>query len=160
MNGISASLFDPFGTLTRGMVVTILYRIEGSPDVEYKGTFTDVPDGTWYTNGVEWAASKGIVNGYGNGKFGPTDEVTMEQLTAILYRYAAFKGYDVSIDENTNYLSYTDVFDIAGYAKLPMFWAIENDMILDTDGYLRPAEAALRWEVAAAIRAFCEKVAK
>ena len=160
MNGISSSLFDPFGTLTRGMVVTILYRIEGSPDVEYKGTFTDVPDGVWYTDGVEWAAAHGIVNGYGNGKFGPTDEVTREQLAAILYRYAGFKGYDVSIDENTNFLSYNDVFDIAGYAKLPMYWAIENEMILDTDGYLRPAEAALRWEVAAAIRAFCEKVAK
>ena len=160
MNGISDKLFDPYGTLTRGMVVTILYRIEGSPDVEYNGTFTDVPDGEWFTDGVEWAASKGIVNGYGNGKFGPTDEVTREQLAAILYRYAGFKGYDVSIDENTNFLSYNDVFDIAEYAKLPMFWAIENDMILDTNGDLRPAKAALRWEVAAAIRAFCEKVAK
>ena len=88
------------------------------------------------------------------------DEVTRKQIAAILYRYAGFKGYDVSIDENTNFLSYNDVFDIAGYAKLPMYWAIENEMILDTDGYLRPAEAALRWEVAAAIRAFRENAVK
>ena len=77
-----------------------------------------------------------------------------------MYRYAAFKGFDTGIDENTNYLSYNDVFDIAEYAKLPMFWAIENDMILDTNGNLRPAEAALRWEVAVAIHAFCENAVK
>ena len=67
------------------------------------------------------------------------DEVTRKWIAAILYRYAGFKGYDVSIDEDTNFLSYNDVFDIAGYAKLPMYWAIENEMILDMDGYLRPA---------------------
>ena len=160
MNGVSETLFDPYGTLTRGMEVTILYRLEGEPEAAYCGTFMDVPAGEWFTDGVEWAASKGIVNGYGNGKFGPTDEVTREQLAAILYRYAGFKGYDVIIDENTNYLSYTDVFDIAEYARLPMFWAIENDMILDTNGDLRHAEPALRWEVAAAIRGFCENVGK
>ena len=160
MQGVGGGKFDPEGTLTRAMVVTVLWRMSGSPAVAYRRVFTDVPDGEWFTDGVEWAASKGIVNGYGNGKFGPTDEVTREQLAAILYRYAGFKGYDVSIDENTNFLSYNDVFDIAEYAKLPMFWAIENDMILDTNGDLRPAEAALRWEVALAIRAFCEKVAK
>ena len=160
MNGVSGTEFAPYDTLTRAMVVTILYRMEGEPEVAYSGTFTDVPDGKWYTDGVEWAAENGIVNGYGNGQFGPTDEVTREQFAAILYRYAGFKGYDVCIDENTNYLSYNDVFDIAEYARLPMFWAIENDMILDTDGDLRPAEAALRWEVAAAIRAFCENAAK
>ena len=160
MNGVSDTKFDPCGTLTRGMVVTILYRLEGEPEVEWKGVFTDVPGGMWFSDGVEWAASKGIVNGYGNGKFGPTDEVTREQLAAILYRYAGFRGYDVGIGENTNYLSYNDVFDIAEYARLPMFWAIEKDMILDTDGDLRPAEAALRWEVAAAIRGFCENAGK
>ena len=160
MNGVSETLFDPRGTLTRGMVVTILYRLEGSPDAEYKGTFSDVPDGTWYADGVEWAAENGIVNGCGGGKFGPDDEVTREQLAAILYRYAQAKGVDVGIDENTNYLSYSDVFEIADYARLPMFWAVENDMILDTDGDLRHAEPALRWEVAAAIQAFCENAAK
>ena len=160
MNGVSDILFDPYGTLTGGMVVTILYRMEGEPETAYGGTFMDVPAGEWFTDGVEWAASKGIVNGCGNGKFGPTDEVTREQLAAILYRYAGFKGYDVSIDENTNYLSFDGVFDIAEYARIPMFWAIENEMILDTNGDLRHAEPALRWEVAAAMRGFCENVGK
>ena len=86
--------------------------------------------------------------------------MTREQLAAILYRYADYKGYSVAIDENTNYLSYNDVFDIADYAKLPMFWSVENDMITDTDGDLNPSVPALRWEVAAAIRAFCENAAK
>ncbi|MBE6726853.1 MAG: S-layer homology domain-containing protein [Ruminococcaceae bacterium] len=160
MNGVSATKFDPYATLTRGMIVTILYRLEGEPAVAYSGTFTDVPSGEWYTDGVEWAAMTGIVNGYGNGKYRPTDPVTREQLAAILYRYADYKGYSVAIDENTNYLSYNDVFDIADYAKLPMFWSVENDMITDTDGDLNPSVPALRWEVAAAIRAFCENAAK
>ena len=109
---------------------------------------------------ISYASQKGIIEGYGNGKFGPMDEVTREQLAAILYRYAGFKGYSTAIDENTNYLSYNDVFDIAEYARLPMFWAIENDMILDTDGDLRHAKSALRREVAAAIRAFSENVVR
>ena len=99
-------------------------------------------------------------DGYGDGKFGPTDEVTREQLAAILYRYAAFKGDDVSIDGDTNCLSCSDAFDIAEYARLPMFRATWNDMIFDTNGNLRPAEAAVRREVAAAIRGFCENAVK
>ncbi len=93
MNGVSDTLFDPYGTLTGGMVVTILYRMEGEPETAYGGTFMDVPADEWFTDGVEWAASKGSVNGCGNGKLGPTDEVTREQLAAILYRYAGFKQY-------------------------------------------------------------------
>lgn len=160
MNGISETEFYPEGTLTRGMLVTILYRLEGIPDAEDKGTFTDVPDGMWYTDSVEWAASHGIVNGYGDGRFGPTDEITREQLAAILFRYAGFRGYDAGIDEDTNYLSYNDVFDIADYAKLPMFWSIENDMIFDTDGDLHPSSPALRREAAAAIQGFFDNIVK
>ena len=154
MNGISDTLFDPFGTLTRGMVVTILYRLEGTPEVEYKGTFTDVPDGIWYTDGVEWAAENGIVNGYGNGKFGPTDEVTREQLAAILYRYADFKGYEI---ETAGFLPDGN---ISPWAVDYVNWAAANGVLQVSGGTVRANEKALRWEVAAAIRGFCENVGK
>ena len=160
MNGVSDHEFAPNSTLTRAMIVTILYRMEKEPAVNFKGTFTDVDAGTWYSDSVEWAAENGVVNGYGDGKFGPNDPVTREQLAAILYRYAGKKGFDTSIDENTNYLSYNDVFEIADYAKLPMYWSIGNDMITETNGNLNPAVPARRSEVAAAIHAFLENAAK
>ena len=95
MNGVSATEFAPFSTLTRAMIVIILYRVEGEPLIPYTGAFADVEDGTWYTYGVEWAAANGIVNGYDEGKYGPNDAVTLEQLAAILNRYAVFKGYKI-----------------------------------------------------------------
>jgi len=156
MNGVSETKFDPFGTLTRGMIVTILYRMEGEPAVPYTGAFTDVPDGTWYTDGVEWAASKGIVLGYGNGKYGPTDEVTREQLAAILYRYAQLKGYAIETDE----LDAADKSLISAWAVENVKWAVANDVLWVSNGTIRPTEKALRWEVAVAVRAFLEGVAK
>ena len=160
MNGVSDTAFDPDGTLTRGMIVTILYRLEGEPAAPYSGTFTDVPEGEWYAPGVEWAARNGVVNGYGGCKYGPEDPVTREQLAAILWRYAEFRGLPVSVGEDTNFLSYNDVFDIAEYAKLPMFWALETGVISDRDGELEPGSPALRREVAAAMTAFCGNAAK
>ncbi len=160
MNGVSDTAFDPDGTLTRGMIVTILYRLEGEPAAPYSGTFTDVPEGEWYAPGVEWAARNGVVNGYGGCKYGPEDPVTREQLAAILWRYAEFRGLPVSVGEDMNFLSYNDVFDIAEYAKLPMFWALETGVISDRDGDLDPGSPALRREVAAAMTAFCGNAAK
>ena len=160
MNGFSETEFAPDKNLRRAEVVTILYRVEGEPETPFRGTFSDVEEGLWYSDAIEWAAENGIVKGYPSGKFGPDDLVTREQLAAILYRYAGFKGYSADIDENTNYLSYNDVFEIADYAKLPVFWSLENGILTDTDGDLNPAVPALRHEVASAIRAFCENVAK
>lgn len=161
MFGMSETEFGEELPLTRGMIVTILHRMEGKPAVTYSGVFTDVPDGMWYTDGVEWAASHEIVVGYGDGRYGPDDLVTREQLAAILFRYAKYKGYDVSIGEDTNILSYDDAFDISGYAFPAMQWACGTD-VLNSAGtaLIRPRVPATRGEIAHAIRIFCEKVAK
>jgi hypothetical protein len=161
MNGVSDTLFAPEEPLLRCMIVTILYRLEGEPEVEYGGTFSDVPDGKWYSAGVEWAASVGIVLGYGDGTFGVADDVTREQLAVILHRYAVWKGYDVSVGEDTNILSYGDAFDIAEWAMPAMQWACGAEIYKeDADGNIRPAEAASRSEIANMIHIFMEKVAK
>ncbi len=157
MNGVSETRFDPASPLTRGMIVTILYRTEGEPDVPYAGTFDDVPSGEWYTAGVEWAASKGIVKGYGDGTYGAKDLITREQLAAILYRYAEFRGYPI----RTAALSAADGGDVSGWAAENVNWAAANSILkTDGEGKIRPTEPASRAEIAAAIRAFLEGVAK
>ncbi|MBR4205516.1 MAG: S-layer homology domain-containing protein, partial [Clostridia bacterium] len=161
MNGVSDMLFDPHGSLTRGMIVTILWRIEGRPEIGYSGTFSDVPAGEWYTDGVEWAASHGIVLGFGDGTYGPDKPVTREQVAVILYRYAQFKGVDTSVGEDTNILSYDDAFDISSWAFPAMQWACGTD-ILDSGNTaaIRPGEPASRAEIARAIRVYLEDAAK
>ena len=161
MNGMSDKEFAPDSTLTRAMIVTILYRVEGEPEVAFAGVFNDVEDELWYSEAIEWAAANGIVNGYGNGKFGPNDPVTREQLAAILYRYANFKGYDVSSGENTNILSYDDSFDISDWAAAAMQWAISIDVLNSGDtAAIRPTESAKRSEIAHAIHAFLVSVSE
>ncbi len=161
MIGMSDTTFGEDIPLTRGMIVTVLWRMEGKPEVSYTGVFTDVPAGKWYTEGVEWAASKGIVLGYGDGTFGPEDYVTREQLAAILFRYAQYKGYDVSVGEDTNILSYYDAFTWGQWAVPALQWACGADAIEDSPvGMLRPTEDATRGEIAHAIHVFLEEVAK
>ena len=161
MIGMSETEFGENLPLTRGMIVTVLWRMEGRPDVGYAGTFTDVPAGMWYTDGVEWAASKGIVLGYGDGRYGPDDDVTREQLAAILYRYAKFKGRDVSIGEDTNILSYYDAFIWGDWAVPALQWACGSGVLEDAPvGMLRPTEPATRGEIAHAIRVFLEAAAE
>ncbi|MBQ8953404.1 MAG: S-layer homology domain-containing protein [Clostridia bacterium] len=161
MIGMSDTFFGENLPLTRGMIVTVLHRMEGRPDVTYSGVFTDVADGMWYTDGVEWAASHGIVLGYGDGRYGPDDNVTREQLAAILFRYAKFKGYDVSIGENTNILSYNDAFTWGQWAVPALQWACGSGVLEDAPvGMLRPTDDATRSEIAHAIYVFMEKVAK
>jgi hypothetical protein len=161
MNGTSETLFEPDIPLSRAMIVTVLHRMEGEPAVEYSGVFSDVPAGQWYSDGVEWAASKGIVLGYGDGTYGVGDDVTREQLAAILWRYAKWKGYDVSVGEDTNILSYGDAFDIADWANAAMRWACGAGVLdMDEDGNIRPGEPATRAEIAKAIHVFLENVAR
>ena len=156
MNGVSDQDFAPNQNLTRGMIVTILYRMENTPKARTAGTFTDVTAGQWYTDAVEWAAAHNIVNGYGNGKFGPNDPVTREQLAAILYRYAQYKSRDVSVGEDTNILSYTDAFSISEYAIPALQWACGEGLINGADGNLMPADHATRAQVAAIIHRYLE----
>ena len=151
MNGTSDTLLTPYGTLTRGMIVTILYRMEGEPTTTYTATFSDVPAGEWYTPGVEWAAANKIVLGFGDNTYGPSKPVTREQLAAILYRYAEFKGYPTSIP-NTMDLGGENV---SPWATEYMAWALSNQILLpDETGSARGTSPALRWEVAAAVREF------
>lgn len=158
MAGTSATTFAPDATTSRSMIATILWRIAGSPVVDYAMDFADVPQGQWYSEAVRWAASEGIVSGYGNGTFGTNDSITREQFAAMLYRFAQEQGYDVSVGENTNILSYTDAEDVAEYAIPAMQWAVGAGIISGTgDGStLSPQGQATRAQAAVMLMQFCE----
>ena len=160
MNGTSETTFSPYISTTRGMIVTILYRMEGRPAVFEACPFTDVKAGAYYERAIVWAAENGIVKGYGNGCFGPDDQITREQMAAILYRYAKNRGLDVSVGENTNILSYDDALDISEYAVPAMQWACGAQIIHGADGRLTPGAKATRAQVAAILHRFCENVLK
>ena len=159
MNGTSKTTFGPNDSTTRGMIVTVLYRLENEPSAA-AASFTDVVSGQYYTDAVAWANANGIVTGYGNGKFGPNDVVTREQLAAILYRYAQYKKYDVSVGEDTNILSYADAQSVSAYAIPAMQWAGGAGIVNGSDGKLNPQNNATRAEVATMLMRYCEKVAK
>ena len=157
MNGTSKTTFGPNDSTTRGMIVTVLYRLENEPSAA-AASFTDVVSGQYYTDAVAWANANGIVTGYGNGKFGPNDVVTREQLAAILYRYAQCKKYDVSVGEDTNILSYADAQSVSAYAIPAMQWACGAGIVNGANGKLNPQNNATRAEVAAILMRFCENV--
>ena len=157
MNGTSKTTFGPNDSTTRGMIVTVLYRLENEPSAA-AASFTDVVSGQYYTDAVAWANANGIVTGYGNGKFGPNDVVTREQLAAILYRYAQYKKYDVSVGEDTNILSYADAQSVSAYAIPAMQWACGAGIVNGANGKLNPQNNATRAEVAAILMRFCENV--
>lgn len=155
MNGVSDTSFDPYGTLTRAMVVTILYRLEGEPAAE-PSAFLDVAAGQWYTDAVGWGAANKVVKGYSEDRFGPMDPVTREQLAAILHRYAQYKGYEVT--EITDLTAYADMASISEYALEAMAWAIAlgaPEALSETA--LAPRDNATRAQVAVAFMNFCEK---
>lgn len=158
MNGTADNIFSPKANTTRGMVVTVLYRLENQPSTS-AASFTDVASGAYYANAVAWANANGIVSGYGSGKFGPNDKVTREQLAAILYRYAQYKKYDVSVGEDTNILSYDDAQSISSYAIPAIQWACGAGVVTGKSGSkLDPKGNATRAEVAAMLMRFCENV--
>ena len=163
MNGVGGDKFDPDGTTSRAMIVTILWRLEGSPIVNYAMDFEDVDAEQWYTEAIRWAASNKIVEGYGNGKFGTNDAITREQMVTTMWRYAKYKGYDVSVGENTNILSYGDAFDVAEWAIPAMQWACGSGMIQGiADGStmnLQPQGNATRAQAAAILQRYVENVA-
>lgn len=159
MAGTSATTFAPDATTSRSMIATILWRMAGSPVVNYAMDYTDVAQGQWYSEAIRWAASEGIVSGYGNGLFGTNDPITREQFAVMLYRFAQEQGYDVSIGENTNILSYTDVADLSEYAISAMQWAVGAGIINGTgDGStLSPQGQATRAQAAVMLMRFCEE---
>lgn len=158
MNGTADNTFSPKANATRGMVVTVLYRLENQPSTS-AASFTDVASGAYYANAVAWANANGIVSGYGSGKFGPNDKVTREQLAAILYRYAQYKKYDVSVGEDTNILSYDDAQSISSYAIPAIQWACGAGVVTGKSGSKLDSKGnATRAEVAAMLMRFCENV--
>ena len=158
MNGVTATKFGPDAQLTRGMIVTILYRLEGEPSVS-GNDFSDVVSGQYYADPVAWAAKNGIVTGYGDGTFGPENSITREQLAAILYRYADYKGYDVT--KTADLSGYTDAASVSSYAKDAMAWANAEGLITGvTSTVLNPKGTATRAQVATILMRFCENIAK
>lgn len=155
--GTSADTFEPNGTMTRAMLVTVLYRLEGEPAVTGRSSFADVASDQWYTRAVLWAQQNDIVNGVGGSRFGTGDSVTREQLASILFRYAAHKGYATSASASLS--RYSDRDQISAYAVTAMQWASGEELISGRTGTaLAPQGTATRCEVAAVIHRFVEQL--
>ena len=158
MDGVSTTQFAPNSNLTRGMVVTILYRLEGEPRVTGSSGFTDVASGAWYADPVTWAAANGIVNGVSDTEYAPNTDITREQLAAILFRYAEYKGYDVSGRDSLT--GYTDRGSISAYALDAMRWAVDEGLITGmTATTIVPQGTATRAQCATMLMRFIENIA-
>ena len=156
MLGTSKTLFSPHGTVTRGMMATILWRMEGSLAPKGENSFTDVEAGRWYADAITWTTENGIFAGYSKDKFGPDDPITREQLTAIFYRYADYKGYKLTVTENLD--KFEDADKITDYAKMVMQWAVGNGLIKGkSENLLDPQGTATRAEISAMLHRFIEK---
>ena len=157
--GVSANTFDPNGSTTRAMVVTVLWRMAGEPAAG-ASNFSDVKDGVWYADAVTWAAENGIVNGVGDGLFKPDANITREQLAVILYNYADFMEYDMSGDLDTNIPSYDDATNISQYAYSSLGWACGSGLIEGDGGKLDPKGQATRAQISAILMRFMENIAE
>ncbi len=160
MVGVSKNpmLFNPRGAMTRGMIVTILHRLENTPDTLASNPFADVAAGTWYGEAVAWAAENKIVRGYGDGRFGPEDAITREQLAVILMNYAKLKGYDVTAGADLS--GFADADTVSGWATESMSWANAAGLIQGDGTKLSPARNAERCQAAAILQRFIEDIAK
>lgn len=156
-SGANDKTFDPDTSMTRAMLVTVLWRMTGKPSIESGCKFSDVVTGEWYAQAVAWAAENNIVSGYGNGSFGTNDDITREQMAVILMNYAKYKKYDVSVTTNLN--SFTDVNDISIWAKSSVQWANAEGLISGTgSNILNPRGDAARCQVAAILQRFTENI--
>ena len=148
MVGTTSTTFAPKDTLTRAMLVTVLYRMAGSPAVDAPSGFTDVADGQWYSDAIAWAAANGIVNGVGGNKFAPSEPVTREQLAAIFFRYAKAEAPEADVLSG-----YPDAESVSTYARDAMAWAVSTGLVTgskEADGtYLAPQGLAAREQAAA-----------
>ena len=153
MQGVSSTKFSPNGTVTRGMLVTMLWRMAGEPYVG-GGSFDDVASGSYYATAVAWAAKNGIVDGYNSTRFGPNDAVTREQIATMLYRYAKWLGYSAS---GSSLAGYSDASSVSSWAKDAMGWAVKNSVVTGvTATKLNPASSATRAETAQMFMNFYE----
>ena len=153
MNGIAETVFSPDSSLTRAQLVTILYRVAGKP-VDFRGVFTDVPAGQWYSDAIEWAADNGIVNGVGDGRFNPDGKITREQIATILHRFS------YSPKAGGNLYAFPDHAKVSDYAVEAMKWAVEKGLINGVKSgdvtTLSPQANATRAQIAAIIMRFLE----
>ncbi len=157
MNGTTATTFAPSENLTRAMLIAILYRAEGEPAVNKSIPFSDVAVNAYYANAVIWAQQNGIVNGVTENAFAPDNNITREQIAAIMFRFAKYKGYDVSVGESTNILSYTDARDVSEYAVSAMQYAVGSGLMKGkTESTINPLDNATRAEIAAILQRFIE----
>lgn len=159
MNGTSANTFAPNLITNRAMIVTILYRLEGKPSTYgLDDPFTDLTQ-NWYVDAVKWAAANGIVEGYGNGKFGPDDAITRKQLATILYRYANYKDYDLTA--NKSIAGFVDADKVSSWAEDALTWAYSNGIVNGVgNNALLPEGGAKRCEAAAMLMRFIENCTK
>ncbi len=158
-NGVSEASFAPNGLMNRAMLVTVLYRMEGAPAVSGNSTYTDVPDGLWYANAIIWATESGIVDGYGEGLFNPMGKVTREQAVVMLYRWAAYKGVDLSSMDELG--GFKDAGSVSKYATAAVRWAVAEGLLNGVgDNLLQPGGTAVRAQIAAIIQRFNENIVK
>lgn len=157
--GTSDTTFAPELTTSRSMMVTVLWRMVGQTQGEGSLSFTDVEADSWYTEAVRWAAGSGIVTGYTAETFGPADNITREQMAAILYRYADKMGYDVT--GRADLSGYADAGKVSDWTADAMAWAVDQGLITGkTGGILDPQGQATRAEIATIFMRFCENVVK
>ena len=155
MNGTGSGTFSPKATTTRGMIVTILYRLSGEPAVSGVCPFGDVAAGKYYEKAITWAEENKIVSGYADGTFGPDNAITREQLAAILYRYATFCGYAVTASAEIS--RFADAGTVGSYALTAMKWASAEGLINGSGSNLVPKAQATRAQVAAIIHRYLER---
>ena len=150
MKGIGADTFEPDGTMTRAMMVTVLYRMAGSPEVKGSSTFTDVPSGKWYSDAIAWAQDTGIVLGVREDRFAPNDSVTREQIATILWRYEGKPAVESKFD------GFKDARKISSYAKEAMAWAVSEGIFNGDNGNLKPTDNATRAEFACIVMRYLD----
>lgn len=159
MSGTGTYTFQPNTTLSRGMIAQMLYALEGKPSVSATNSFTDVSANDWYAKAASWTQSKGIITGYDDGRFGPNDPLTREQLALILYHYAQIKGYDTSAKADLS--KYVDGSSTSAWAQTAMTWAVGEGLLSGRGlNMLYPSGTATRAEVAQIMMNFCENTAK
>ena len=157
-SGTSDTMFSPNTSMTRAMLVTVLYRLEGQPAVNGRSGFSDVQYNGYYEDAVTWAADNGIVNGTSTSTFSPNANVTREQMAAILYRYAQYKKYNTAASSSLN--SFSDHTSVSGYAEASLQWSVAEKLVNGSNGKLMPTGNASRAQVAAILHRFAENVAK
>jgi hypothetical protein len=159
-NGTTSTTFTPYGTMTRGQLAAVLYRMAGSPEVDTTASFSDVASDAYYAKAVAWAAQTGITGGYEDGTFRPGQAITRQQFAAFLYRYAQAMKYDVTTGANTDISGYGDAATVSNYAQAAVQWAVGNGLIQGNAGRILPTGTATRGQVAVILQRFAANVSK